>query len=161
VEVIADGLRYRSKKDYNIYLIVLPNSLKTSYKKIKKICLIDLKLNSQIVTQYTLQREEFNWIATKVLLQMAAKIGNTLWIPRFMQSLRNIKIMLVGVDSCPDKNSKGKIIGFCALLNESHTKYFSSTIVQDSSSNVLEKMKEFPVSQLKLLLTKINVLQMM
>jgi hypothetical protein len=149
IEVIEDELRYRSKKDYNIYLIVIPNSLKTSYKKIKKICLIDLKLNSQIVTQNTLQRKEFNSIATKVLLQMAAKIGNTLWVPRPMESLKNIKIMLVGVDSCPDKNSKNKIIGFCASLNESHTKYFSSTIVQDSSSTVLEKMKELMCKSIK------------
>lgn len=138
VEVIEDELRYRVKKDYNIYLIVLPNALKTSYKKIKKICLVDLKIVSQIVTQYTLGRQkEFNSIATKVLLQMAAKVGNTAWMPRPMDSLRDTKIMLVGVDSAADKNSRGKIIGFCASLNEGHTKYFSSTIVQDSSSTVL------------------------
>lgn len=72
---------------------------------------------------------------------MAAKIGNTLWVPRPQETFRNTKIMLVGVDSSADKNSNGKIIGFCASLNESHTKYFSSTIVQKSNSSVLEKMK--------------------
>jgi aubergine-like protein len=150
LETIEDELRYRAKKDsYNIYLIVLPNALKTSYKKIKKICLVDLKLVSQIVTQFTLGRKEFNSIATKVLLQMAAKVGNTLWVPKPMESLRGVRIMLVGVDSTADKNSKGKIIGFCASLNESHTKYFSSTIVQDSSSTVLEKMKELMCRSIK------------
>ena len=98
-------------------MIVLPNSLKTSYKKIKKLCLIDLKINSQVVTQATLQRKEFSSIATKVLLQMAAKVGNTLWVPKPIESLRGKKIMLIGVDSTSEKGSKGKVIGFCASLN--------------------------------------------
>lgn len=57
LEVIEEELRHRAKKEYNMFMIVLPNQLKTSYKKLKKLCITDLKINSQIVTQNTLQRK--------------------------------------------------------------------------------------------------------
>lgn len=82
LDSLIDELKHRAKKDYNLYLIVLPTPLKTSYKTIKKVCLLELKIISQMVTEATLQRKEFQSIATKVLLQMAAKVGNTLWVPR-------------------------------------------------------------------------------
>ena len=58
--------------------------------------------------------------------------------------------MIIGVDSCKDTQSKKKIIGFCATINDTFTKFHSSTVAQDSNSTVLEKMRE-------LILKSVNV----
>jgi hypothetical protein len=62
-------------------LIILPARLKSAYKKLKKICCCDIGIPLQIVLDSIAQKKEFQSIATKVLLQMAAKVGNTLWLP--------------------------------------------------------------------------------
>lgn len=79
---------------------------------------------------------------------MAAKVGNTLWVPRIPDTLRSSKIMLIGVDSDTDQ-SRGRVIGFCASINETYTKFFSATVVQPSSSSILEKMRELMVRSVK------------
>lgn len=79
---ILKELEYQAKKkEYNIFLIILPAKLKTSYKKLKKVCCCDLGVPLQVVLDTISQKKEFQSIATKVLLQMAAKVGNTLWVP--------------------------------------------------------------------------------
>jgi hypothetical protein len=40
LESLTEELKYRAKKDFNLFLVVLPNALKTSYKAIKKLCLL-------------------------------------------------------------------------------------------------------------------------
>ena len=69
------------KKIYNIFLVILPAKIQDGYKKIKKTCCCDLGIPVQVVVDTISNKKEFQSIATKVLLQMAAKIGNTLWVP--------------------------------------------------------------------------------
>lgn len=71
----------------NILLIVLPNNLKTAYPKLKQYTLIG-ESKSQILTQFvtdgTLRRKNgAQSVHTKLLLQMAAKRGNILWVPSY------------------------------------------------------------------------------
>lgn len=71
-----------AKKDgCNLLFIVIPNILKTQYKKIKDYCLLDIKSVSQIATEGTLGKKNVQSIATKILLQIIAKKGNILWVP--------------------------------------------------------------------------------
>jgi len=77
----------RHKINPNILLIVLPNNLKTAYPKLKQYTLIGDQ-NSQVLTQFvtdgTLRRKSgVQSVHTKLLLQMAAKRGNILWVPSY------------------------------------------------------------------------------
>ena len=56
-------------------------SMKTSYKDIKILTLKQL-LVTQIVTEATLRKKNLQSIATKILLQIIAKRGNILWVPK-------------------------------------------------------------------------------
>lgn len=69
------------KYECNIGLIVIPVQLKSQYKVIKEKCLLKNKLICQIVTEATLKKNGFRSVATKILLQLIAKRGNTLWVP--------------------------------------------------------------------------------
>ena len=52
----------------------------------KKLALIDNNMICQIVTDGTLRKKNLQSIATKVLLQIIAKRGNTLWVPKSKSS---------------------------------------------------------------------------
>jgi len=41
-----------------------------------------IEKNSQITVASTFQKKGFESVFTKILLQMAAKVGNKLWVPR-------------------------------------------------------------------------------
>lgn len=68
-------------------LIVLPNQLKTQYKKIKNSALVKVKVVCQMTTETTLRKKNLQSIATKILLQIIAKRGNTLWVPKIPANL--------------------------------------------------------------------------
>lgn len=64
-----------------ICCVVIPMSLKNNYKNIKAHT-IKNEIVTQIVTEATLRKKGLQSIATKVLLQIIAKRGNILWVPR-------------------------------------------------------------------------------
>ena len=83
VEMIEHAIEKAAEKEgCNICLIVLPNQLKTQYKKIKSAALVKHKMVCQMTTEGTLRKNNLRSIATKILLQIIAKRGNTLWVPR-------------------------------------------------------------------------------
>jgi hypothetical protein len=55
--------------------------MKNDYKKIKHESITNLHLLTQVVTEGTLRKKNLQSIATKILLQIVAKRGNTLWVP--------------------------------------------------------------------------------
>ena len=55
--------------------------MKTDYKKIKLETITNLRMLTQVVTEGTLKKKNLQSIATKILLQIVAKRGNTLWVP--------------------------------------------------------------------------------
>lgn len=82
MSIIDSQIRKAVKEDCNICCIIIPNNLKTQYKKIKTMALIDHKIICQITTEGTLRKKNLQSIATKILLQIIAKRGNTLWVPK-------------------------------------------------------------------------------
>jgi hypothetical protein len=66
-----------------------------------------LKANIQMKSQFTListlNKKGFNAICTKILLQMATKVGNKLWLPQISQRLTSIGVMIIGIDHAADK----------------------------------------------------------
>ncbi|XP_031505882.1 uncharacterized protein LOC116268318 [Nymphaea colorata] len=65
----------------NICLLILPANWKSDYKKLKKYAIEQVGILTQVMTDLTLRRRSLMSIATKVLLQIVAKRGNTLWVP--------------------------------------------------------------------------------
>lgn len=56
--------------------------MKTQYKRIKEVSLVNNKLVCQVMTEAKLKNKNAQSISTKVLLQIIAKRGNTLWVPQ-------------------------------------------------------------------------------
>lgn len=77
----------------NICLIVLPNHMKTQYKRVKNLALNKYKMVCQITTEGTLRKKNLQSIATKILLQIIAKRGNTLWVPRMPKDMPSTMMM--------------------------------------------------------------------
>jgi hypothetical protein len=88
IETVEGTIKKAADKEgCNICLIVLPNQLKTQYKKIKNSALIKYKIICQMTTEATLRKKNLQSIATKILLQIIAKRGNTLWVPKVPANL--------------------------------------------------------------------------
>lgn len=80
---------------------------------------------SQIFTDGKLRNKNAQSIATKVLLQMLAKRGNTLWVPKVKSNLKDT--MLIGIDTA---SLGGKtVLAACGTVNSSYTSIYSKTII--------------------------------
>lgn len=71
---------------------------------------------------------------------MAAKVGNTLWLPSSSESISKSHVMLVGINSSAQSSTK-KRIGICATMNKSFSNYYSNTVTQDINTCVIEQME--------------------
>ena len=71
----------------------------------------------QIATEGTLRKKNFKSIATKILLQMIAKRGNTLWVPQSAMKLD--KVMLAAFDNAK-MNNKNVLAGV-ATINSTYS----------------------------------------
>lgn len=60
---------------------MIPASLKSQYKTIKKQSIQDQEITTQVVVENTLRKKGFTSVATKILLQIIAKRNNILWAP--------------------------------------------------------------------------------
>lgn len=102
-----------NRDQINIALIVIPNFLKQSYGEIKRECLKNLNIVSQCVVENTLKKKNLQSVATKLLLQMIAKRGNILWVPKMTGRINDAMIMAFD-------NAKGRVgnsIVCCATVN--------------------------------------------
>lgn len=78
----------QSKEKCNLFWFILPNNFRDRYSEIKKMVLKSgIEKNSQVCLTSTLLKKGFNSILTKILLQIAAKVGNKLWVPKISQKL--------------------------------------------------------------------------
>lgn len=113
----------------NICCIIIPNNMKTQYKNIKISALTKKEIVTQVLTDVKLRNKNVQSIATKVLLQIIAKRGNTLWVPK-----ANCKIdscMLAAYDNA--KAGSKNVLGLCATINSTFSSIFSSTGAYDSN----------------------------
>ena len=90
-------MREAVAKQHNICLIILPISLKTQYKQLKITALAELEIVTQVATEATMRKKNLQSVATKILLQIIAKRGNILWVPKPL--CKPDKMMQVGFDT--------------------------------------------------------------
>lgn len=112
--------------------------MRNDYKKLKNYT-IKNGIITQIMTEMTLRKKNLQSIATKVLLQIIAKRGNILWVPK---TEKNIKCaMLIGFDT--SKTSFGAtLISACATINSTFSTLFSTHNTYDKSEDKYKSMCE-------------------
>ena len=106
-------------------MIVIPPNMKSQYKRIKEASLLENKLVCQVAVEATLKRKNAQSIATKILLQIIAKRGNTLWVPK--TKARVDDTMLVGIDNGSLPCGKS-IMAACGTVNSTFTSVYTKTV---------------------------------
>lgn len=101
-------------------MVVLPNQMKPFYKQLKIASLIsDSPILTQMVLEATLKKKGLDSILTKVLLQLAAKVGNNLWSSSMHYKL-DTKVMLIGVHQTGKLGNKSRVVtAFSATTSDS------------------------------------------
>jgi hypothetical protein len=69
----------KEKEKCNFCMIIIPNSMKHLYQKIKEATLLEKEIGCQVVLESTLKNKNLLSVALKVLLQILAKAGHTIW----------------------------------------------------------------------------------
>lgn len=120
----------------NICLIVIPNNMKNDYKKIKLESITNMSLLTQVVTEGTLRKKNIQSIATKILLQIIAKRGNTLWVPDIAKRVE--ESMLLGFDYA--KSGNKTFVSACATINSTYSSLYSKHDVCEQPSEKFRVM---------------------
>ena len=133
-EILAKELQHQHQKNYhNIYFIILPPEARGVYPKLKNLCFCELGVSLQIALETFLQKREFATIATKLLLQMAAKVGNVLWVPRSEILVKN-DVMVIGFNSGSEKSKAGKKrVAVCASIDKDISRFYTESVVQEGT----------------------------
>jgi len=67
----------------------------------------------------TFQKKGFNSVFTKILLQMAAKVGNKLWVPKVPAKILSSGVLMIGIETYADSINKGNmILSYCGNTNK-------------------------------------------
>jgi len=130
-----------TNKNVNICLIVLPNNMKNDYKRIKYNSLMDGML-TQVVTDGTLRKKNLQSIATKVLLQIIAKRGNTLWVPKTLREVYGA--MLIAFDTA--KAKEGTVLAAAATINSTYSSLYTHCKVFVKAEDKFQAMVELTLS---------------
>jgi len=78
----------------------------------------------------TLKKKGFASILTKILIQMASKVGNAPWAPKVPQSVGG-KTMIIGIDTATGIG--GTYVAFCATIAKDFSQFYSNTCLQKNN----------------------------
>jgi len=84
---------------------------------------------SQMVTTKKLFGKGMQSVCTKILLQIIAKRGNTLWVPQTPSQLSSV--MLVGFDTAKYKSNT--IVTVCATINSTYTSIYTDYSITEQN----------------------------
>lgn len=115
---------------------IIPPNLKSQYRIIKRLSSEEHNPKvTQVTLTSTLEKKGFASILTKILLQIACKVGNVAWAPKISSALGH-KIMMVGIDHKKDKiTSKSDVVSYCSTINKDLTKFHSNYYYQPRSTD--------------------------
>ena len=110
--------------------------MKTQYKRMKNTALLKHRIICQMTTENTLRKNNLRSIATKILLQIIAKRGNTLWVPKAPKGVN--EAMILAFETV--KAGKKTTLGMCATLNATFSSIFSRTETYESMDRKFTSM---------------------
>jgi len=122
-------------------MVIVPNNKGDTYHAIKKILCVNRPIPSQVITGTLLKKfasKGFMAVATKVGIQMAAKLGAEPW--GINMPLK--ETMVIGYDSYHDSNQRGLAVGaVVATINQSMTRFSSTCTMHRNDEELLDQMK--------------------
>lgn len=135
----VDAVNKAADLSPQMVMVVIPNNKGDSYHAIKKILCVDRPIPSQVVTGTLLKKPKgMMSVATKVAIQMAAKLGAEPW--GVNMPLKDA--MVIGYDSYHDSNQRGLAVGaVVATTNQAMTRYTSMTTMHRNDEELLNQMK--------------------
>jgi len=134
-----DVIKTAAAKNPQLIMIVIPNNKGDVYHAIKKFLCVDCPVPSQVITATLLKKGKgMMSVATKVAIQIAAKLGAEPWGVKI--PMKNT--MVVGYDSYHDSSQKGLAVGaIVATLNSDLTRFSSSTTLHRNNDELIAQMK--------------------
>jgi len=122
-----------------LIMIIIPNNKGDVYHAIKKYLCVDCPVPSQVITATLLKKGKgMMSVATKVAIQIAAKLGAEPWGVKI--PMKNT--MVVGYDSYHDSSQKGLAVGaVVATMNSDLTRFSSSTTLHRNNDELISQMK--------------------
>jgi aubergine-like protein len=134
IDMWKDLLRQKVNDKVDAVVLLLPGSKGRCvlYNEIKKFLLEEVPVISQVVLVGTIRAgKNVRSIVSKVLIQICAKIGGVPWKVDDMPLLDK-PAMVCGLDVYHATHlGRKSVLGFCASFNNSATKYWSKSIIQD------------------------------
>jgi hypothetical protein len=135
-----------------LILFILPAKAKAKYPDVKKLCYSDQDscVNSQVALETKLSNpKSMQSVATKILLQMAVKVGNILWVPKPPKT--DNKVMIIGIAMAKIPHSKSVVVAYNSTKDKLYSRFHSAYRYQTGgeSSTIIEKPGEIILDCIK------------
>jgi len=132
-------VKQAADKSPQLIMIIIPNNKGDVYHAIKKYLCVDTPVPSQVITATLLKKGKgMMSVATKVAIQIAAKLGAEPWGVKI--PMKNT--MVVGYDSYHDSSQKGLAVGaVVATMNSDLTRFSSSTTLHRNNDELISQMQ--------------------
>merc|ERR1719481_1578393 len=116
----------------DIVMVVIPNNKGDHYAAVKKKCVLEKPIPSQVVTSTVLSKPKgLMSVATEVAVQMNCKLGGEPWAVKI--PLKNT--MIIGYDTYHDTAQKGRSVGaMVCSTNATFTKYISCANLHENQA---------------------------
>ncbi|XP_068162691.1 piwi-like protein 1 [Antennarius striatus] len=138
-DALLRSLQRNVQPQTQMVVVILPNNRKDKYDMVKKHLCVDFPMPSQCVVGRTLSRPgSLMTVATKIILQIACKMGGELWSVEI--PLKHL--MIVGIDCYHDKQAGSRSIGaLVASLNSTMSRWYSKCVLQHKGQEIMDGLK--------------------
>ncbi|EFX88764.1 Piwi/Aubergine-like protein [Daphnia pulex] len=136
----VDAIRNECRqKGFSLIFCVLRSARADTYSSIKKLTCAEFGIPSQGQTGKLMS------IATKVMIQIASKLGAEPW--RVL--VPNTKWMVIGYDTYHDARQRKAVGAFVASTNPTFSKYYSSVKIHENNEEISPSFKDHLFGALK------------
>ena len=124
------------KKDYS-FVVFLIGRNDSIYPSLKKHSLCTNGYISQVIRTKNIQGKRALSVCSKILLQINAKLGGVSYKAFIDKEIKNLKIMVVGVDSSHNRKRTG--VAMVATINDSFTDFYNKEeIIKEENKSQLQ-----------------------
>lgn len=125
-------------------MVFVSNNNSDRYSVIKRTCCVENAMPSQVITQRVLDPKKERSVATKVAIQMCAKLGGFPW----SIDVKMNGIMFIGYDVCHDTRDKERSYGaIVATMDMRSSQEFYSSVTAHRNGEELSNNLGISVAQ--------------
>jgi aubergine-like protein len=143
-KAFGDAIKKSMEKGTKIVVCLIPPPAKKAfYPLIKRVCCKELGIPSQVIVTTTLADPKKSMsAASKILLQINAKLGLELWITEKPKGLPE-RSMIIGADVFHNiGQKKDSCVGFCASLDPHFSKFYSKISLQKPGQEIMDNLSK-------------------